>query len=162
MQALSGRDVYKEFALVQLLQNILILRHFLYLLLISDLINKTKMPSIRIASNDNEIFTVDLKIAKKSVTLKTLLEDLGIGEDAKDDEAVPLPNVNATTLKKVIEWATYHKNDPTYPEDDENKVQRMDISSWDADFLKVDQGTLFELILAANYLDIKVCYLLAH
>lgn len=101
------------------------------------------MPSIRIASNDNEIFTVDLKIAKKSVTLKTLLEDLGIGEDAKDDEAVPLPNVNATTLKKVIEWATYHKNDPTYPEDDENKVQRMDISSWDADFLKVDQGTLF-------------------
>ena len=41
-------------------------------------------------------------------------------------------------------------------EDDENKEKRTDdISSWDADFLKVDQGTLFELILAANYLDIK-------
>uniref|UniRef100_A0A1B0AGY7 SKP1 component dimerisation domain-containing protein n=1 Tax=Glossina pallidipes TaxID=7398 RepID=A0A1B0AGY7_GLOPL len=42
------------------------------------------------------------------------------------------------------------------PEDDENKEKRTDdISSWDVDFLKVDQGTLFELILAANYLDIK-------
>merc|ERR1712122_283394 len=40
--------------------------------------------------------------------------------------------------------------------DDENKEKRTDdICSWDADFLKVDQGTLFELILAANYLDIK-------
>ena len=58
---------------------------------------------------------------------------------------------------QVITWATYHKDDPPPPEDDENKEKRTDdISSWDSDFLKVDQGTLFELILAANYLDIKV------
>ena len=58
----------------------------------------------------------------------------------------------------MIQWATYHKDDPPLPEDDENKEKRTDdICSWDADFLKVDQGTLFELILAANYLDIKVC-----
>ena len=58
---------------------------------------------------------------------------------------------------QVIQWATYHKDDPPPPEDDENKEKRTDdISSWDSDFLKVDQGTLFELILAANYLDIKV------
>merc|ERR1711992_219807 len=73
-----------------------------------------------------------------------------------DEEVVPLPNVNAAILKKVIQWATYHKDDPPLPEDDENKEKRTDdICSWDADFLKVDQGTLFELILAANYLDIK-------
>ncbi len=60
-------------------------------------------------------------------------------------------------LLQVITWATYHKDDPPPPEDDENKEKRTDdISSWDSDFLKVDQGTLFELILAANYLDIKV------
>ena len=57
---------------------------------------------------------------------------------------------------KVIEWATHHKDDPPPPDDDENREKRTDdIDAWDQEFLKVDQGTLFELILAANYLDIK-------
>ena len=60
--------------------------------------------------------------------------------DEDEEELVPLPNVNAAILKKVIQWATYHKDDPPPPEDDENKEKRTDdISSWDADFLKVDQ-----------------------
>ncbi|XP_054930335.1 S-phase kinase-associated protein 1 isoform X1 [Dermacentor andersoni] len=112
------------------------------------------MPVIKLQSSDGEVFEIDVEIAKASVTIKTMLEDLGMDDD--EDEVVPLPNVNSAILKKVIHWATYHKDDPPPPEDDENKEKRTDdISSWDADFLKVDQGTLFELILAANYLDIK-------
>jgi S-phase kinase-associated protein 1 len=77
-----------------------------------------------------------------------------MGDD--DEEAIPLPNVNATILKKVISWCTHHKDDLPPPEDDENREKVTDdISTWDMEFLKVDQGTLFELILAANYLDIK-------
>ena len=135
------------------------------------------MPSIKLQSSDGEIFPVDVEIAKQSVTIKTMLEDLGMDDGVcifvflhchniyiviQDEEVVPLPNVNAAILKKVIQWATYHKDDPPLPEDDENKEKRTDdICSWDADFLKVDQGTLFELILAANYLDIKVCMLVS-
>ncbi len=69
----------------------------------------------------------------------------------------------------MIQWCQYHKDDPPPPEDSDNKEKRTDdIPSWDVEFLKVDQGTLFELILvsvhhvidafgiqAANYLDIK-------
>jgi len=29
------------------------------------------------------------------------------------------------------------------------------VSEWDADFVNVDQKLLFELVLAANYMDIK-------
>ena len=48
------------------------------------------------------------------------------------------------------------KDDPPLPEEDDNKEKRTDdISPWDSDCLKVDQGTLFELILTAKYLDIK-------
>ena len=113
------------------------------------------MPNIKLQSSDGETFDVDVDIAKQSVTIKTMLEDLGIDEEG-DEDSIPLPNVNAVILRKVIQWCTYHKDDPAPPEDDENKERRTDdIPSWDQEFLRVDQGTLFELILAANYLDIK-------
>ncbi|CAF1105407.1 unnamed protein product [Adineta steineri] len=107
---------------------------------------------VKLQSNDGDTFDVEVDIAKQSVTIKTMLEDLGMEEE----EVIPLPNVNSAILKKVIQWATHHKDDPPPPEDDENREKNTnDISTWDLDFLKVDQGTLFELILAANYLDIK-------
>ena len=57
------------------------------------------MPSIKLQSSDGEVFSVDVEIAKQSVTIKTMLEDLGMDEDEED--VVPLPNVNAAILKKV-------------------------------------------------------------
>ena len=47
---------------------------------------------------------------------------------------------------------------PGVVQNDDKEKRTDDISSCDSDFLKVDQGTLFEIILAANYLDIKVGY----
>jgi len=114
------------------------------------------MPNIKLKSNDDEIFDVDIEIAKASMTIKTMLEDLGMDEN--DDEPVPLPNVSASILKMVIKWATHHKDDPPAPEEEEEdkRDKRTDnIEPWDQEFLKVDQQTLFDLILAANYLDIK-------
>ncbi|CAF1155706.1 unnamed protein product [Rotaria sordida] len=108
---------------------------------------------IKLQSNDGDIFDVEVEIAKLSITIKTMLEDLSMNEE----EIIPLPNINSAIFKKVIQWTTHHKDDPPLPpEDDENREKNTnDISSWDQEFLKVDQGTLFELILAANYLDIK-------
>uniref|UniRef100_A0A8D3A299 S-phase kinase-associated protein 1 n=1 Tax=Scophthalmus maximus TaxID=52904 RepID=A0A8D3A299_SCOMX len=98
------------------------------------------MPTIKLQSSDGEIFEVDVEIAKQSVTIKTMLEDLGM-DDEGDDDPVPLPNVNAAILKKVIQWCTHHKDDPPPPEDDENKEKRTDDIP----------GTLFELILVNTH-----------
>ena len=57
------------------------------------------MPIIKLQSSDGEIFPVDVDIARQSVTIKTMLDDLGMDED--EEEVVPLPNVNAGILKKV-------------------------------------------------------------
>lgn len=84
--------------------------------------------------------------------------DLGMEED--EEEAIPLPNVNAAILKKVIQWCTYHKDDPPPPEDNEDEEKSTDdIGTWDMEFLKVDQGTLFELILV-SVLNNKMYYVL--
>jgi hypothetical protein len=56
----------------------------------------------------------------------------------------------------VIEYATFHKDDPPPPPDEEMKAKSSeDIDPWDQEFILVDQGTLFEIILAANYMDIQ-------
>ena len=50
----------------------------------------------------------------------------------------------------MIKWAEKHKDDPPPPDDDENKEKRTDdIDPWDQEFLKVDKGTLSELILVS-------------
>lgn len=98
-----------------------------------------QMPIIKLQSSDGEIFETDVQIAKCSGTIKTMLEDCGMDEE--EEAVVPLPNVNSAILRRVLQWANYHKDDPVPTDDDENKEKRTDdISSWDADFLKVDQG----------------------
>ena len=50
---------------------------------------------------------MDVEIAKKSVTFKTMLEDLGIEEG--QEEEVPLPNVNSAILQKVLTRRIPHR-----------------------------------------------------
>ncbi|XP_043644914.1 S-phase kinase-associated protein 1-like [Drosophila teissieri] len=86
--------------------------------------------------------------------IRTMLKDCCTDDD--ENGIVPLPYVCSTVLRKILTWAHYHKDDPQPTKDDKSKGQRTDdIISWDADFMKVDRTTLFELILAANYLVIK-------
>ena len=108
------------------------------------------MPMLKLQSSDGDDFEVEKVVACMSKTIKTMLEDLG-----DDDEVIPLPNVNSKTLKLVKKWAEHHQNDPA-PDDDDSKEKRTDdISDWDKSFLNLDKVDLFELILAANYLDMK-------
>lgn len=111
------------------------------------------MPKIQLQSSDGEVFDVDIEVAKVSKTIKTMLDELGYKED--EEEVIPLANVKSNTLKLVLQWATAHKDDE--PQEELDTLERCsdDIPSWDVEFMKMDQGSLFELILAANYLDIK-------
>ena len=106
------------------------------------------------AGESGEVFPVDIEVAKMSDTIKTMMDDLGI-EDGKE-ELVPIPNVDGPVLKMVIEWAKHHKADPQPAEVNESKGRfRFEIQEWDKEFLKVSQAVLFDLIVAADYLDMK-------
>jgi len=105
---------------------------------------------VKLQSVDEQEFTVSIDVAKMSETVKHMVEDIGA------DQVIPLPNVTGKILQKVIAYCQYHLEHPT-PVSEEKKDEKRtdDISPWDLEFCKVDQATLFELILAANYLDIR-------
>ena len=104
---------------------------------------------LTLQSSDGQEFELEVKTAKMSETIKHLIEDAGV------EDKIPLPNVDGKILKKVVEYMKYHIENPL-PEGDESAEKRTDdIIPWDKDFMNVDQATMFELILAANYLDVK-------
>lgn len=108
---------------------------------------------LKLESSDGEVVSIDVDIIRQSQTIDNMLKELD--GHSSDDEPIPLNKVNGNILNKVIEWCKHHKNDPQLPDDADLEKRTDDIPSWDQEFLKVDQGTLFELIMAANYLDIK-------
>jgi len=113
-----------------------------------------KAAKITLVSNDGVPIEVDRVVAERSMLIKNMMDDLGEGAASTD---VPIPNVNESVLKKVIEWCEYHKTDPPASADDDSDSRKKttDIDEWDQKFMQVDQEMLFEIILASNYLDIK-------
>lgn len=68
--------------------------------------------------------------------------------DLSDPSAVvPLPNVSGRILAKVIEYCKFHTEAKPKGEGEKSTKSEEDIKTFDTEFVKVDQGTLFELIL---------------
>ncbi|XVF45549.1 hypothetical protein PTKIN_Ptkin02bG0215100 [Pterospermum kingtungense] len=104
---------------------------------------------ITLKSSDNETFEVEEAVAVQSQTIKHMIED-----DCADSE-IPLPNVTSKILSKILEYCKKHVDAAAAAAAVAEKTSDEELKSWDADFVKVDQNTLFDLILAANYLDVK-------
>ncbi|KAL2905921.1 SKP1-like protein 1B [Bienertia sinuspersici] len=103
---------------------------------------------ITLKSSDGETFEIEEIVALESQTIKHMVED-----DCADS-VIPLPNVTSKILSKVIEYCKKHVDSPKSSDNNDRQVDE-ELKNWDADFVKVDQATLFDLILAANYLNIK-------
>ena len=149
---------------------------------------------LRLVSSEGEKFEVSKKVAVQSELVKTM------AEGDKEENEIPLPNVKASVLRKVVEYMKYHVDNPAREIEKPLKSANMAevVSQWDAgqsstrthsahsglppshallwsasvsrlftcvdsllvlslraDFVDVDQEVLFELILAANYMDVK-------
>ncbi|XAR73745.1 hypothetical protein NMG60_11007816 [Bertholletia excelsa] len=100
---------------------------------------------ITLKSSDGEAFEVEEIVALESQTIKHMVEDDCV------DSVIPLPNVTSKILAKVVEYCKKHVEAAK----SEDRSGNEDLKAWDAEFVKVDQPTLFDLILAANYLNIR-------
>eukprot|EP01083_Nonionella_stella_P020174 55930_1 len=106
---------------------------------------------LSLKSAEGDLFPVRRNVSMMSELVKTMWE----GD--KEETEIPLPNVKSAILTKVIEYMRYHSEN--LPKEIEKPLKsanmREVVPEWDADFVEVDQEMLFELILAANYMDIK-------
>jgi S-phase kinase-associated protein 1 len=121
---------------------------------------------------------VKIDVAMLSNLVKSMIDD------DQDDEAqdIPLPNVKSEVLAKIIEFCNHNVEEPMkeiekvllifiliiliviiiiiiikFRHQQPLKSANMEevVQEWYAKFVTVEQETLFELILAANYMDIK-------
>ncbi|XP_071691423.1 SKP1-like protein 1B [Rutidosis leptorrhynchoides] len=99
---------------------------------------------IVLKSSDGETFEVEEAVALQSQTIKRMIED------DRADNIIPLHNVTGNILSMVIMYCKKHAESP---KNDDKKA--VELKVFDVEFVKVDQGTLFDLIMAANNLDIK-------
>jgi len=113
---------------------------------------------------------VPFHIAEMSLTIKHILDDIK-DEGELTDQPIPLPNVKGATLRKAITFLNYHHDHPDpkplatekrceceCDEEEEKELKKRrteELSPWDKEFCDMDQADLFDLILCANYLDIK-------
>lgn len=106
-------------------------------------------------SKEGEVYEVSVAVAKMSTLVATTIDD-----DAEDEDEVreiPLPNVKNAVLTKVIEYCTHYKDEAMTPIQTPLKSSKIEdmVQPWYANFVKVDQALLFELVTAANFMDIK-------
>eukprot|EP01033_Poteriospumella_lacustris_P019257 gene19257-13920_t len=96
--------------------------------------------TVHLVSQEGESFDVPVAVANMSVLVKTMID-----EDHDDEEAqeIPLPNHYIAEPMHEIEKPLKSAN-----------IKEV-VQEWYATFVAVDQDVLFELILAANYMDIK-------
>ena len=105
---------------------------------------------VKLSSAENEIFQVDRDIAIHSNLLKTMLE---VVEDS--DDAIPLTEVSAKTLKKMLEFGEQYREEIVKPEEE---VEKFSLNEWDKNFFNIDIDDLIDLVKAANYLDTKLLF----
>merc|ERR1719453_1062652 len=110
---------------------------------------------IKLTSKDKKETTVDKKNALISNLIKQTLDT-----DSTCTE-IPIPGVEGAILDKVIEYMVHHEGvEPAIIEKPLRSKIMKDVckDAWDATFIDTigeDRQTLYDLILAANYMDIK-------
>jgi len=86
-----------------------------------------------------------------------MIDEMFDEDEDMDDKKVPLPNVSSEVLRKVIEFGKHYQEEQMTPIQTPLKSSNIDdlVQKWYAEFVDLPQKQLFELVAAANYLNIK-------
>uniref|UniRef100_A0A915CAT0 Skp1-related protein n=1 Tax=Parascaris univalens TaxID=6257 RepID=A0A915CAT0_PARUN len=115
---------------------------------------------VPLRTSDGEIVKVDRDVIRHSALIDELLKDLLNSGDASTTsmEPIPLAEVDAKTLKKVLEWCEHHKEDNLLSQNvnTNDEIFVEEIPEWDEQYLQMEDRMLFDVVLAANFLNVKM------
>ena len=102
-------------------------------------------------SSDSKTFEISAKAAKRSKLIKESIED-----SKEDIVEFQVNNVKSDVLKKVVEYLEHYKDEE--PKEIEKPLPSADfkecVGEWDYNCMDIPLDSIFEIILASNYLDI--------
>jgi len=114
--------------------------------------------AVKLHSSDSQEFRVALDAIEQCQTIKNLIEDSGT------ESAIPLPNVHSTELARVIVYCEHlasvadlekggdNSDDPSPGQE---VITRIRKTFTDDFIIDLSQEDVFQLIMAANYLNVK-------
>jgi len=120
---------------------------------------------IKLKSSDEKIIEVPEEVAKVSATIRDMMAALGLDDrestdasDTSDDAPIPLTKVTSNILEVVMKWCAQHVGDEEVDKEvDLDEDEDYDFPDWDEDFIDgLEEEVLFEVILAADFLNIKM------
>ena len=104
---------------------------------------------ILISSESNPV-EIKAKAAKRSNLIKEFIKDF-------PENNIPLNSINYKTLLKIKEYLEHYEN--SEPKEIRQPLPKKDfkniVDSWDYNFIDLQNETIFEIMLAANYMDIR-------
>ncbi|KAH7718731.1 SKR-1 protein [Aphelenchoides avenae] len=113
-------------------------------------------------TSNQELITVELEVLRLSHTFDDMYKNLGLEEEGGEFPGTfPVKNIEARVFKKVVDWCKAHKGQPD-PVVKKDPVTRESIwfefTDDDRAFFDMPVQELLELVMAANYLDIRSLY----
>lgn len=119
---------------------------------------------ITLLTNDGKEISINKKLTHYSDLLSSILEN------DRRETRITLHNVNSVMAEKIIEYLNYYDNNPfikikkplvTDDLRDNIEMKNYADNSWYANYANLDNDTVIDIILAANYMGIQSLLLLA-
>jgi S-phase kinase-associated protein 1 len=106
---------------------------------------------LKIIPGRGPMFLVEESVICKSKLIMRYVEDSGT------DQEIDLPGIKPDIFEKVLEFCRHYKGitPQEIPKPLNSPVLSENVPNWDANFVELEQDVLFDLILAAHYLEIK-------
>ncbi|KAI1406237.1 E3 ubiquitin ligase SCF complex, Skp subunit [Hypoxylon fuscum] len=109
------------------------------------------MSFLTLDSKDGVQITISREAARFSEVMKDMMEAL---PEEECDLPVPITEIDAATLTKVVEWCEHHREDKEEGEVFDIKT----LPPFEKQFLDLSQADLSNLVYAANFLGIELLF----